>query len=124
MAGSTLDPDLIPEPDRSLGSGHDAKSLGPSDTTDTGSDVQPGVKAVEEDDIGLDKGTTEDPDTHLVEVEGDSDSTGTGERASAGRDSVDTGSDIGTDRVDQLAPTDDMPVPNRGGNEHRQHGRP
>lgn len=134
MAGSTLDPDLIPEPDRSLGRGHDSKSLGPSDVTDTGSDVQPGIKAVEEDDLGLDKGTTEDPDTHLVEVEGDSDATGTGERASAGRDSVETASDIGVDRIDEVGTADDDPdalndMPRPGGQDNRrgaqrQPGRP
>lgn len=107
MAGSTLDPDLIPEPDRSLGQGHDAKALGPSDVTDTGSDVQPGIKAVEELDIGLDKGTTEDPDTRLIEATGDSDATGTGERASIGRDSVEMGGDIDTDRIDRIAADED-----------------
>lgn len=132
MAGSTLDPDLIPEPDRSLGRGHDSKSLGPSDVTDTGSDVQPGIKAVEEDDLGLDKGTTEDPDTRLLDVEGDSDATGTGERASAGRDSVETAADIGVDRVDDIDPMDDTggmdDMPQRGGqggrrSDQHQQGR-
>lgn len=119
MAGSTLDPDLIPEPDRSLGKGHDTKSLGPSDVTDSGSDVQPGVHAVEELDLGLDKGTTEDPDTRTLEVEGDSDAGGTGERASAGRDSVELGGDIGFDRIDRidagedLEEFDDRPPPER-----------
>lgn len=132
MAGSTLDPDLIPEPDRSLGSGHDTKSLGPSDVTDTGSDVQPGVRAVEEQDIGLDKGTTEDPDTRLLDVEGDSDATGTGERTTAGRDSVEMGSDIGTDRIDtigaggdpDLEGLDDVPPQGARRGEQRQQGRP
>ena len=129
MAGSTLDPDLIPEPDRSLGSGHDTKSLGPSDVTDTGSDVQPGIKAVEEDDLGLDKGTTEDPDTRLIDVEGDSDATGTGERAAAGRDSVETAADVGIDRIDEVdddlaGGLDDLPPQGGRRNDQRQQGRP
>jgi hypothetical protein len=136
MAGSTLDPDLIPEPDRSLGRGHDAKSLGPSDVSDTGSDVQPGVRAVEELDLGLDKGTNEDPDTRLIDVEADSDATGTGERTTAGRDSVEMGGDISVDRVDAIESgedsdmeglDDDMPPQGGGGgrasHRQRQHGR-
>jgi hypothetical protein len=40
MADSTLDPDNIPVgSDRTLGSGHDKRSLGPSDTSDSGSDL-------------------------------------------------------------------------------------
>lgn len=119
MAGSTLDPDNIPEPDRSLGQGHGSDALGPSDVTDTGSDVQPGVRAVEELDIGLDKGTTEDPDSRNVRVEGDSDAVGTGERATAGRNSnAGASSDIDVDRIDSVAADEDldldasgMPVP-------------
>jgi hypothetical protein len=107
MAGSTLDPDNIPEPDRSLGTGHDTASLGPSDISDSGSDVQPGVHGIEEPDIGLDKGTTEDPDSRILQVEGDSDAVGTGEHASAGRDSVETAGDIGIDRIDYVNPGDD-----------------
>ncbi|MFC7515484.1 hypothetical protein ACFQUU_10745 [Herbaspirillum sp. GCM10030257] len=107
MAGSTLDPDNIPEPDRSLGTGHDTASLGPSDISDSGSDVQPGLHGIEELDIGLDKGTSEDPDSRVLKVEGDSDAAGTGEYASAGRDSVETASDIGIDRIDYVNPEDD-----------------
>ncbi|MYM26348.1 hypothetical protein GTP46_27335 [Duganella sp. FT135W] len=40
MADSTLDPDNIPVgTDRKLGSGHDKRTLGPSDTSDSGSDL-------------------------------------------------------------------------------------
>lgn len=41
MAGSTLDPDNVPEgrrPKKHL-KGHDTKSLGPSDSSDSGSDL-------------------------------------------------------------------------------------
>jgi hypothetical protein len=111
MATSTLDPDNIPEPDRSLGRGHGTDALGPSDISDTGSDVQPGVHAVEEEILGLDRGTTEDPDSHNIEVDGDSDAVGTGERATAGRDSVEDAHDVNVDRIDYVNPgdeTDDM----------------
>ena len=106
---STLDPDLIPEPDRSLGRGHGTDALGPSDTTDTGSDVQPGVHAIEELDIGLDRGTNEDSTTRSLEVSGDSDATGTGERASAGRDvDFELGVDIDVDRIDRIDTIEDL----------------
>ena len=41
MAGnSTLDPDNFPEaPDRTLGVGHGTGALGPSDSSDSGSDL-------------------------------------------------------------------------------------
>lgn len=40
MADSTLDPGNIPAgTDRTLGTGHDKRALGPSDTSDSGSDL-------------------------------------------------------------------------------------
>ncbi|HYC42202.1 MAG TPA: hypothetical protein VEB70_04360 [Noviherbaspirillum sp.] len=138
MATSTLDPDNIPEPDRQLGEGHGSAALGPSDISDTGSDVQGGLRWVQEPDIGLDKGTHEDPDSGRSEMsadpaigntgmDSDTDAVGTGERSTAGWDSdVEAGADIDVDRVDQLdagEDTDlgdqDMPPPDA-----RQPGRP
>src|SRR5450830_1489676 len=58
MATSTLDLDVFPISDRQLSKGHDNHALGPSDTSDSGSDM-----------------------TNIA-TEADSDSTGTGERAS------------------------------------------
>ena len=55
MASSTLDPDNIPEPDRQLSKGHGTRALGPSDTSDSGSDVQGGLRWADEADPGLDK---------------------------------------------------------------------
>jgi hypothetical protein len=106
MATSTLDPDNIPEPDRQLGKGHGTNVLGPSDTSDTGSDVQGGLRAVEELDLGLDRGTTEDSDSHNIAPSSDTDdSTGTGESSTAGRNAdVELGGDIGADRIDQINP--------------------
>jgi len=106
MASSTLDPDTTPEPDRRLGKGHGTNSLGPSDTSDTGSDLQGGARAVEEFDLGLDRGTTEDSDSHNINVSSDTDdSTGTGESSTAGRNAdVELDGDIGFDRIDYINP--------------------
>lgn len=113
MATSTLDPDNIPEPDRKLGSGHGTGALGPSDTSDTGSDVQGGLRWAQEADIGLDKGTHEDPDSGRrdmnldPDIDSDTDALGTGERGTAGRDSdISMGADIDVDRIDTLDPSD------------------
>jgi hypothetical protein len=109
MASSTLDPDNIPEPDRQLGKGHGTNSLGPSDLSDTGSDVKPGFRAVEELDLGLDRGTNEDSDSHNIDAgSGTDDSTATGESSTAGRNAdVEPSGDIGFDRVDHINPGDD-----------------
>jgi hypothetical protein len=109
MATSTLDPDNMPESDRQLGKGHGIDSLGPSDISDTGSDVQGGFRAIEEFDLGLDRGTTEDSDSHTIDVSRDTDdSTGTGESSTAGRNSdIELGGDIGVDRIDYINPEDD-----------------
>lgn len=114
MASSTLDPDIVPEPDRQLGKGHSNKELGPSDLSDTGSDVQPGIRAVDvpEFGLGLDRGTTEDPDIRNIQASDDNeDSTATGEDVTAGREGdVDLNADIETDRIDYLSPDLDLDV--------------
>lgn len=87
MADSTLDPDyLAGGRDRSLGRGHGNDALGPSDSSDTGSDTQgPG-------DGG---------------IETDTDSNGTGERAGVDRESIEgDGADIDVDRVDNVEAVD------------------
>lgn len=119
---STLDPDNFPgAPDRSLGKGHGIDSLGPSDLTDSGSDVVggPGFAADLDDDqkLNLDTGTNEDPEASLDSVgsdmgdpnlEGDSDFGGTGERAAAGRDIAGRdGRDIDTDHIESIP---DLPL--------------
>lgn len=115
MATSTLDPDNIPEPDRQLGKGHGTESLGPSDSSDSGSDIKGHPRWSADTDIGLDRGTNEDsdsgrhansagPDIGDANIDSDSDSAGTGERASAGRDTdVEMGSDIDVDRIDYVS---------------------
>lgn len=112
MAASTLDPDNMPEPDRQLGKGHSNKALGPSDLSDSGSDVQPGIRAIDEPgfELGLDRGTTEDADIRNIEASDDNeDSTATGEDVTAGREGdVELNADIATDRIDFLSPDLDL----------------
>jgi hypothetical protein len=118
MADSTLDPDSFTEgPDRSLGRGHNTGALGPSDLSDTGSDTK-GPGLARDIGLGIEAGTTSDPDRSLAEgsdgpdlgdadLDSDSDSGGTGERKEAGRDSVrGSGADIGTDHIEQGVPGD------------------
>jgi len=77
MAGSTLDPDNIPASrGRKTVKGTDVKSLGPSDTSDSGSDVNPGEPA----------GST-------------SDGGGTGERENIEGEQGRTDADRDTDRI-------------------------
>jgi hypothetical protein len=110
---STLDPDRLPlRPTRKTQLGHDLGALGPSDSSDTGADmIGPGL--VDDELIGLDRGTNEDSEGgHLNEAAdagasvGDlgmdetSDRSGTGVRSMAGREqTVRPGADIGFDRV-------------------------
>jgi hypothetical protein len=96
--------------DRNVTRGHGTDALGPSDTSDTGSDIQGGPGLIEGDVIGLDEsGTTSDaehggrnagPDIGDAELDSDTDSTGTGERRAAGRDPDErSDADRDTDRV-------------------------
>jgi hypothetical protein len=82
MTAGPLHPDnLTAGKDRSLGRGHGVGSLGPSDTSDSGSDIG---------DANMDS---------------DSDSSGTGERAAAVRDTTAAdGADIDTDHIESLPP--------------------
>ena len=99
--------------DRITDKGHGTEALGPSDTTDSASDIAGAPGLVEGDVIGLDHGTNEDidgqapfhtagPDIGDGELEGDSDSVGTGEHLTAGRDQVRANSDIRPDRIETL----------------------
>jgi hypothetical protein len=91
MAGmSVLDPDNLPEPpDRVLGRGHGTGALGPSDSSDSGSDIAGG-------NVGPDVGDTD--------LDSDSDAEGTGERAAAGRDThARDGVDIDVDHIETIS---------------------
>jgi hypothetical protein len=95
MAASTLDIDL--EGKQVLGKGHGTEALGPSDTTDSGSDLQGAGGGAAHATGGI---TPTGRAVGDADLDSDTDATGTGERAMAGRDSdvADSG-DIGFDRV-------------------------
>ena len=116
MTGSsTLDPDNFPEaPDRTLGTGHGTGALGPSDSSDSGSDLVGAAGMSQEDVLELGRGTTSDleagsaagagADIGDPDLDSDTDSGGTGERAAAGRDTVvRDGADIDVDHIDSIA---------------------
>jgi hypothetical protein len=86
--------------------GHDTPSLGPSDSSDSGSDVA-GLDAADDEDPGLLADTATDADSQRTEggaetfaPGADSDGVGTGERRSAAGDAgAVEGADIGPDRI-------------------------
>lgn len=87
-----------------VGVGHGTGALGPSDTSDSGSDVTggPGMSFEAGNLPDMTKGTfseTAGPDLGDANLDSDSDSRGTGERAAAGHDTHDRPEDITTDRV-------------------------
>jgi hypothetical protein len=106
-------------PDRVLDKGHGTGALGPSDTSDTGSDITGGPGLVEGDAIGLDQGTHEDPERGAnatagstigdTDLDSDSDSVGTGERKAVGREPrTRANSDRGPDHLEGM-PTGTVP---------------
>ena len=109
MANSTLV--LTGEEAPVLGRGHGTSALGPSDSSDSGSDVVGGPGLARDLGLVLETGSTSDPDSGLADatagpdigdadLDSDTDSHGTGERAAAGRDAtVRDGQDIGVDRI-------------------------
>jgi hypothetical protein len=136
MSSSTLSPDNLPAGrDRRLGRGHGTEALGPSDSSDTGSDVR-GVHGLahDVDRFGLDRGTNEDPDESRAadtggpdvgdaNLDSDSDASGTGERAAAGRDIPGADSwDVDVDHVEQDG--EDIGVLDAGELEAGQAGEP
>ena len=79
--------------------GHGTGALGPSDSTDSGSDIVGGPGLNRDDGLPLRRGTTSDPDIDPrgatagpdigdADLDSDSDRYGTGERGAAGRDST------------------------------------
>jgi len=88
--------------------GTSTEDLGPSDTSDSGSDLTGASGAVDTDSLGLDGGTNDDvrrapgagADVGDANLDADSDSGGTGERAEAGRDTLrNEAPDIAPDQV-------------------------
>ena len=135
MADSTLQHDEITPP--TVTKGHGTAALGPSDSSDSGSDIQGGSGSNGEEGLFTPVGTTSDDDVDAsnatagadigdANLDSDSDRNGTGERAAVGRDStlpVDTllrddrdrivdGDTIG-DEVDPDTPVRDELVGNR-----------
>jgi hypothetical protein len=109
-------------PDRALGKGHGTGALGPSDTSDTGSDVTGGPGLIEGDVIGLGQGTNEDPERSAsatagatigdTDLDSDTDSSGTGERRAVGREPRSrANSDRSTDHIERAPDV----VPSGGG---------
>ena len=107
--------------DRIVTKGHGTSALGPSDTSDSGSDVVGGPGLIEGDAIGLDRGTNEDVEAGVAHTAGadigdanldsDSDSVGTGEHAAAGRElRTPLDGDRLPDRIERLIP-DAEPAP-------------
>ena len=73
--------------------GRSAETLGPGDTSDSGSDIQGATRLktdTEEGELG---------GAMPIDTDSDSDSMGTGERASAIPDGARDGADIGPDRI-------------------------
>ena len=109
---SDLDPDDMDSDDAArLPEGQDNRSLGPSDSSDTGADML-GPGLIDDDQLGLDRGTNEDSEGGTLQHPGagaavgdlflssTTDSTGTGERAMAGKEQdVRDGNDIAPDRI-------------------------
>ena len=97
MARSTLNQTGESKP--GVGKGHGTGALGPSDSSDSGSDIA-GNRGLDHDDgLPFTRGTTSDPDEDGrgatagpdigdADLDSDSDRFGTGERGAAGRDST------------------------------------
>jgi hypothetical protein len=87
---SILGGDRAPEQAR----GRDAETLGPSDTSDSGSDIQGATRLKTEPEEGEETGGA----TPVVEAS-DTDAEGTGERAEAVPEGARDGADIAPDRI-------------------------
>lgn len=75
--------------------GRDAETLGPSDTSDSGSDIQGATRLKTDTPEGEMGGATP------IDTESDTDSMGTGDRAEAVPEGARDGADIGPDRIAQ-----------------------
>jgi hypothetical protein len=107
MARSTLN--TTGESRTATRKGHGTRALGPSDSSDSGSDITGGPGLNRDDGLPLARGTTSDPDVDSqgatagpdigdADLDSDSDRYGTGERAAAGRDSTEAVDETLTER--------------------------
>lgn len=103
--------------------GHGTGALGPSDSSDTGSDVVGGPGLNRDGGLPLQRGSTSDPDVDAAptnagpdlgdaDLDSDSDRHGTGERAAAGRDSTEPVDEVltehgGADEAESMNVMDD-----------------
>ena len=111
MAESTLEHDTNTPP--AVTKGHGTAALGPSDSSDSGSDIQggPGLNAEEglfphegntsDDDVDG-RGANAGADIGDADLDSDSDRNGTGERGAAGRDGTLPGDTILRDEADRV----------------------
>ena len=131
MAAGPLHPDnLTNGRDRDVMRGHGTRALGPSDSSDSASDIvgAPGL-AGEVDGFGIDTqpgsdleeshaGNTAGPDLGDANLDSDSDRSGTGETATTPRDILGAdGADIDTDHIEVVTPED---IANEGEDEAEQ----
>lgn len=117
MARSTLN--TTGESNPAVRKGHGTGALGPSDSTDSGSDIVGGPGLNRQDGLPLERGTTSDPDVDSkgatagpdigdADLDSDSDRNGTGERGAAGRDSTEPVDETLTERdADNVEAIDD-----------------
>lgn len=128
MSGSTLDPANIPVgTDRTLGRGHGTGALGPSDSSDSGSDVHGGAGLAPQPDPaagrGGDEGLAVGGVVADVYLDSDTDAAGTGERAAADGDFVaQDGADINVDHIESIPVLDidvDFDAASEGGRHRR-----
>ena len=107
MARSTLN--TTGESRTATRKGHGTRALGPSDSSDSGSDITGGPGLNRDDGLPLARGTTSDPDVDSqgatagpdigdADLDSDSDRYGTGERGAAGRDSTEAVDETLTER--------------------------
>ena len=117
MARSTLNRTGESKPD--VLKGHGTGALGPSDSSDSGSDVVGNRGLNHDGGLPLARGTTSDPDEDGAratagpdlgdaDLDSDSDRSGTGERGAAGRDSS-TPADVEVEQAAGEMESDDQP---------------
>jgi hypothetical protein len=118
MARSTLNRTGESKP--GVGKGHGTESLGPSDSSDSGSDITGNRGLNHDGGLPLARGTTSDPDEDGrgatagpdigdADLDSDSDRYGTGERAAAGRDSAQPADETLDERGAGDVESDDQP---------------
>ena len=134
MARSTLN--TTGESNPAVRKGHGTGALGPSDSTDSGSDIVGGPGLNRPDGLPLQRGTTSDPDVDApqgatagpdigdADLDSDSDRHGTGERGAAGRDSTEPVDEILSERRGDDIESIDESLPSRDASDIESDDRP